>query len=195
MYGYLEGRYHHDVVFLSRAKTGHGMTIFDSFPRGTMSKTEISADLLCEERRLHELAAATCADIGQAPPVVACTDLLSDPRWDVIASAPIRPLSDAAARDVIPESAIELIERRRAVEVAAGREGLDSIDPSLLASLVAEHLPDLLRLWAKGMAEGAGTESESEPKSESLPAEPSPAPRPPSTCSCSGLGCGCGFYP
>ena len=82
-----------------------------------------------------------------------------------------------------------------AVEVAAGRKGLDSIDPSLLASLVAEHLPDLLRLWAKGMAEGAGTESESEPKSESLPAEPSPAPRPPSTCSCSGLGCGCGFYP
>ena len=181
VYGYLEGRYHHDVVFLSRAKTGHGMTIFAQFPRGVMSKGEISADLLCEERRLHKLAAQTYAASGEPSSVVVDVELLSDPRWDVVASSPRRPLADAAARDAVPASAIELIERRRAVELKSAEfESMPSGDLALLDS------------DTDGWEEGAGTGAGGGGVVADMPRGTS-APRP-SACSCTGLSCGCGYY-
>ena len=135
MYGKLMGKYYHDLVFLSRALTGHGMTIFGSFESETMSKGEISADMLCEERRLHKLAAETCdhgyrrgqcsacETTAALPPVVAGDALLSDPRWDVVAKCSVQlpelPLPDAATRDAIPDSLAELIRRRRVSETKA----------------------------------------------------------------------------
>lgn len=195
VYGYLEGRYHHDVVFLSRAKTGHGMTIFAQFPRGVMSKGEISADLLCEERRLHELAAQTCAASGEPPPVVVGVELLSDPRWNVVACSPRRPLADAAARDAVPVSAIEFIERRRAAELkstsnddALRSPGTVSLFTAELKKLIEASIKEVMKEMV-GLMRAAPTLNGATGMDVDVP----PAPRP-AACSCTGLGCGCGFY-
>ena len=60
---------------------------------------------------------------AELPPVVAGDALLSDPRWDVVATSAVQlpelPLPDAATRDAIPSSLAELIRRRRASEIKA----------------------------------------------------------------------------
>ena len=93
-----------------------------------MSKGEITADLLHEERRLCELAAGTCdhgrrrgqcgacSSAAEPPPAVTGVALLSDPRWDVVASSPRRPAAEAAARAAIPAHVVELIQRAREEE-------------------------------------------------------------------------------
>mmetsp|Transcript_103096 Transcript_103096/g.295755 ORF Transcript_103096/g.295755 Transcript_103096/m.295755 type:complete len:226 (-) Transcript_103096:159-836(-) len=104
------------------------MTIFNRFPSGVMSKGEITADLLHEERRLCELAAGTCdhgrrrgqcgacSGAAEPPPAVTGVALLSDPRWDVVASSPRRPVAEAAARAAIPAHVVEFIQRAREEE-------------------------------------------------------------------------------
>ena len=104
------------------------MTIFNRFPSGAMSKGEITADLLHEERRLCELAAGTCdhgrrrgqcgacSGAAEPPPAVTGVALLSDPRWDVVASSPRRPVAEAAARAAIPAHVVEFIQRAREEE-------------------------------------------------------------------------------
>ena len=63
LYGSVEGRYHHDVVFLSRAPTGHAMTIYPVDGPVTMGKlagraqgNRMSEDIQAEIQRLHRLA-------------------------------------------------------------------------------------------------------------------------------------------
>ena len=64
----------------------------------------------------------TCAATAELPPVLAGADLLhvSDPRWDVVvACAGAAPRADASASEAIPSSFIELLEQRRATEMAS----------------------------------------------------------------------------
>ena len=62
----------------------------------------------------------TCAATAELPPVLAGADLLSDPRWDVVvACAGAAPRADASASEAIPSSFIEVLEQRRATEMAS----------------------------------------------------------------------------
>ena len=174
VYGTLEMRYHHDVVFLSRAKTGFGVTIYDRFPTGAMAKGEISADLLHEERRLHELAGETCdhghrrsdcdmcADVADPPPAVGSDDLLSDPRWDVVCARRKRPVADAAARDAIPTNVTEFIERTHEENRRKAKEAKQTPEKGQFAVL----LSDSEEVASSDDGSGAGDAAMRQPRSK-----------------------------
>ena len=96
LYGSVEGRYHHDVVFLSRAPTGHAMTIYPVDGPVTMGKlagraqgNRMSEDIQAEIQRLQRLADETrgvpAEDQPKHYPMGSLTgaELVSDPCWNV----------------------------------------------------------------------------------------------------------------